>query len=111
MRSRARASCVRCARCVPLTKHGLDGEAAASRREDLALASLFGGLCLSNAGLGAVHGFAAPAGGMFDAPHGAVCAALLAPALAVNLRALESRAPSHPSLGRLRELAVLVTGD
>ena len=58
----------------------------AGAREDLALASLLGGLCLANAGLGAVHGFAAPAGGMLEAPHGAICAALLAPVLAVNLR-------------------------
>lgn len=83
----------------------------AAAREDLALASLMGGLCLANAGLGAVHGFAAPAGGMFAAPHGALCAALLAPALEVNLRALRARAPGHPSLGRFDELAVLLTGE
>jgi alcohol dehydrogenase class IV len=81
-----------------------------ARREDLALASLLGGLCLANAGLGAVHGFAAPAGGMFAAPHGAVCAALLAPALEVNLRALRARAAAHPSLRRLDEVAALLTG-
>jgi alcohol dehydrogenase class IV len=80
-------------------------------REDLALASLMGGLCLANAGLGAVHGFAAPAGGMFAAPHGAVCAALLAPVLEVNLRALEERAPEHPARARFAEVAALVTGD
>jgi alcohol dehydrogenase class IV len=80
-------------------------------REDLALASLMGGLCLANAGLGAVHGFAAPAGGMFAAPHGAVCAALLVPALEVNLRALRARAPQHPVLGRFDELAALLTGE
>jgi alcohol dehydrogenase class IV len=80
-------------------------------REDLALASLLGGLCLANAGLGAVHGFAAPAGGMFAAPHGAVCAALLAPVLEVNLRALAARAPSHPSLPRFQEIAALLTGQ
>jgi alcohol dehydrogenase class IV len=85
--------------------------ADAHAREDLALASLFGGLCLANAGLGAVHGFAAPAGGMFDAPHGAVCAALLPAALDVNLRALTARAPKSPALDRIREVAVLVTGD
>lgn len=79
-------------------------------REDLALASLFGGLCLANAGLGAVHGFAAPAGGLFSAPHGAVCAALLAPVLDVNLRALRARAPKHPSVGRFREVATWLTG-
>jgi alcohol dehydrogenase class IV len=81
------------------------------RREDLAVASLFGGLCLANAGLGAVHGFAAPAGGMFEAPHGAVCAALLAPVVAVNARALRERAPSHPSRARFEELGVLLTGN
>ncbi|WP_338867045.1 iron-containing alcohol dehydrogenase [Myxococcus stipitatus] len=84
---------------------GPDAEA----REDLALASLLGGLCLANSGLGAVHGFAAPVGGMFDAPHGAVCAALLPAVLDVNLRALRARAPEHPSAPRFRELAVLLT--
>lgn len=82
----------------------------AAAREDLALASLFGGLCLANAGLGAVHGFAAPMGGMFQAPHGAVCAALLAASLEVNLRALRARAPEHPSLSRFQEVAALLTG-
>ncbi|MFL5357522.1 iron-containing alcohol dehydrogenase [Archangium sp.] len=87
----------------------LEGPDAAAR-EDLALASLFGGLCLANAGLGAVHGFAAPLGGMFEAPHGAVCAALLPATLEVNLRALRARAPSHPALPRFQEVAVLLTG-
>ncbi len=82
----------------------------APARDDLAVASLLGGLCLANAGLGAVHGFAAPVGGTFDAPHGAVCAALLPAVLEVNLRALRARAPDHPALPRLDELAALVTG-
>jgi alcohol dehydrogenase class IV len=85
--------------------------ADATAREDLALASLMGGLCLANAGLGAVHGFAAPIGGMFDAPHGAVCAALLPAVLDVNLRALRARAPAHPALPRFGELGPLLTGD
>ena len=55
-------------------------------REDMALASLFGGLALANAGLGAVHGFAAAIGGMYDAPHGAVCAALLPEVMEANRR-------------------------
>ncbi|MCP3142645.1 iron-containing alcohol dehydrogenase [Pyxidicoccus xibeiensis] len=82
----------------------------AAMREDLAAASLFGGLCLANSGLGAVHGFAAPVGGMYDAPHGAVCAALLPAVLDVNLRALRARAPEHPAVPRFQEVAVLLTG-
>jgi alcohol dehydrogenase class IV len=83
----------------------------AERREDLALASLLGGLCLANAGLGAVHGFAAPAGGMWNAPHGAVCAALLAPVMAVNARALATRAPGQTGHARFDELGGLLTGS
>jgi alcohol dehydrogenase class IV len=84
-------------------------EAQAQEREDLALASLFGGLCLANAGLGAVHGFAAPAGGMYHAPHGAVCAALLPHVMAVNLRAVEKRAPQLRD--RYDELARILCCD
>jgi alcohol dehydrogenase class IV len=90
---------------------GLAGAAAAPLRQDLACASLLGGLCLANAGLGAVHGLAAPLGGTFAAPHGAVCAALLPHVLAVNLRALTERDPHNPMLARFDELAVILTGD
>jgi alcohol dehydrogenase class IV len=42
-----------------------DGKNAPAR-EDMAVASLFGGLALANAGLGAVHGFTGPIGGKFS---------------------------------------------
>jgi alcohol dehydrogenase class IV len=79
-------------------------------REDMALASLFGGLALANAGLGAVHGLAAPIGGMFPAPHGAVCAALLPPVMRTNLRALRQRAAGSQALQRYDEVARILTG-
>ena len=79
-------------------------------RDDLALASLFGGLCLANSGLGAVHGLAAAAGARLSAPHGAVCAAVLATTLDVNARALRDRAPDHPALPRIAEVAAALTG-
>jgi alcohol dehydrogenase class IV len=88
-------------------EHGDDTNA----RGDMALASLFGGLALANAGLGAAHGFAAPIGGSFDAPHGAVCAALLPHVMRANVQALRERQPDHPSLARYREIATLLTGD
>ena len=83
----------------------------AAVREDLALASLFGGICLANSGLGAVHGIAAAAGARLAAPHGAVCAAVLAAAMEVNLRVLRERAPGHPALLRMAEVALLLTGQ
>jgi alcohol dehydrogenase class IV len=82
----------------------------AAAREDMALASLFGGLALANAGLGAVHGLAGVIGGMFAAPHGAICAALLPHVMAANLAALRSRDAASPALPRYAEVAQLLTG-
>ena len=78
-------------------------------RRDLALTSLFGGMCLANAKLGVVHGFAGPIGGAFDAPHGAVCARLLPVALDVNLRAVRARG-TEEQRARWDELGRLLTG-
>ena len=65
---------------------------------------------LANAGLGAVHGFAGPLGGMFRAPHGAICACLLPHVMAANLAALQQRAPESPTIERYVEVARLLTG-
>ena len=98
----------RAARALPRAwKQPQDLEA----RTDMAWASLLGGLALANAGLGAVHGFAAPLGGMFPAPHGAVCAAVLPYAMEVNIRALRQRAPAGDALRRYGEVARILTED
>jgi alcohol dehydrogenase class IV len=60
-------------------------------REDMSLAAMLSGMALANAGLGAVHGLAAPIGGMFAAPHGAVCAALLPAVWEANAKAIAER--------------------
>jgi alcohol dehydrogenase class IV len=83
----------------------------AGARMDMSVASLFGGLALANAGLGAVHGFAGPIGGQFPAPHGAVCAALLPHVMEANLRALRLRQPAADALRRYEEVGRLVTGS
>jgi alcohol dehydrogenase class IV len=88
-----------------------DGMEDAGVREDLALASLLSGMCLANSGLGAVHGIAAAAGARLNAPHGAVCAAVLAAAMEVNLRALRDRAPEHPAIERMSAVATLLTSQ
>jgi alcohol dehydrogenase class IV len=76
-------------------------------REDMALAAMFSGMALSNSGLGAVHGFAAPIGGSFQAPHGAVCAILLAPVWAANLAAITESETRQ----RFQTVARLLTSD
>ena len=86
--------------------HGADLEA----RSDMALASLFSGMALANARLGAVHGFAAPLGGMLGAAHGEICAALLPHVMEANVRVLRRVAPDHPALVRYGEVGRLLTG-
>lgn len=88
-----------------------EGMEDAEVREDLAMASLFSGMCLANSGLGAVHGLAAAAGARLSAPHGAVCAAALAAVMEINLGALRKRDPDHPALQRMTEVATLVIGQ
>jgi len=87
-------------------RNGRDAEA----RADMAIASLFGGLALANAGLGAVHGLAAPIGGMIHAPHGAVCAALLPHVMGANVQALRAADAGHPALARAAEMGLLLAG-
>ncbi len=89
----------------PACQPGLHPQA----REDMALAGLFGGMALANAGLGAVHGFAGPLGGMFPAPHGQLCASLLPHVLETNLNALRQREPNSPILPRFDVVAQWLT--
>lgn len=82
---------------------GMDRDA----RRDMALASLMGGLALANAGLGAVHGLAAPLGGLKPVPHGVACAALLPHVMEANLLALPT---GHPAQEKYGEIARILTG-
>jgi alcohol dehydrogenase class IV len=79
-------------------------------RADMAMCSLLGGIALANAKLGAVHGLAGVIGGTADVPHGVACAALLAPVVEANVRALRSGQPGGPALDRYAEAARLLTG-
>lgn len=79
-------------------------------REDMSWVSLLGGLSLANAGLGMVHGFAGPIGGMFHAPHGAICASLLPAVVEMNIKALLIREPKNEALERYSEIASILSG-
>ncbi len=77
-------------------------------RENMAMASMLGGMALTNAKLGAVHGFAGPLGGMFPVPHGAVCACLLPAVMEVNIAALNEEKMENQLL-KFDEVARILT--
>lgn len=76
-------------------------------RDDMAFASLCGGLALANAGLGAVHGLAGVLGGRLGAPHGVICGRLLGPVLVANKAVLSA---ANRDLSRFDEVAAWI-GD
>jgi alcohol dehydrogenase class IV len=80
-------------------------------REDMAIASLFGGISLANAKLGAVHGFAGVLGGMFPIPHGVVCARLLPFVTRKNIEVLNARDPQNPAVKRYEDVAKILTDN
>jgi len=87
-------------RCI---KDGSDLEA----RGGLSFAALTSGICLANAGLGIVHGFASSVGGVINIPHGLVCGSLMAKANEVTIRELRKQDKDavalhkYSTLGRL----------
>jgi alcohol dehydrogenase class IV len=99
------------ARRATAALRGLARGQGAGAWDELALASLWGGMALANAGLGAVHGLAAPLGGRCAVPHGAACAALLSPTIRANVAALLVRDRDGPALARYRALAAALTGS
>jgi alcohol dehydrogenase class IV len=80
-------------------------------RQDMALAALLSGITLANAGLGAVHGFAAPLGANLPIPHGTICAALLPQVVRANLAALQAEGEQHPILERYAVVGRLLSGQ
>ena len=78
----------------------LEGENNIEARSGMALAAMFSGITLSQAGLGLVHGFASPLGGYFHIPHGVVCGSLMAPVFAYTIDNLKDQ-PDHPAMQKL----------
>lgn len=78
----------------------------------LMLAANLSGTTLANAGLGAVHGLAGPIGAYFEAPHGVVCARLLAPITELNLESLRklNSPQANKTLQKYQQLAQVLTG-
>lgn len=77
-------------------------------RQDMAMASMLGGMALANVKLGAVHGFAGPMGGMYRIPHGAVCACLMSAVIEMNIEALKEQ---NLDISKFDELAKILSGN
>jgi alcohol dehydrogenase class IV len=80
-------------------------------REDMSFAALASGIALSHAKLGAVHGIAAPLGGMTSAPHGSACGKLLPEVMDANIRLLRQGKGHSGALERYAEAARILTAD
>ena len=76
------------------------GPGAPAARSRMAYAALLSGICLANAGLGAVHGFASPLGAQLPIPHGMACGAVLWQVIDANIAALAEREPASPALAK-----------
>ena len=87
-----------------------DGPRAPASRGRMAHAALLSGICLANAGLGAVHGLASPLGAQLPIPHGMACGAVLWRTVQANIGALRDRDPHSPALERYAEIGRLLAG-
>jgi alcohol dehydrogenase class IV len=94
----------------PALQRAVASPSDAAARESMAVASLLGGICLANAGLGAVHGFASPLGARFPIAHGVACAALLPQVMRANLEASQGTEAEDRVWLRFARVSEALTG-
>jgi len=80
-----------------------DGRDIAAR-SGMSFAALTSGICLANAGLGAVHGFASSIGGLYNIPHGVVCGTLMSATNRITVQRLRTAGESDIALGKYAQL-------
>jgi alcohol dehydrogenase class IV len=76
-------------------------------RTGMSFAALTSGICLANAGLGIIHGFASSLGGMYDIPHGVICGTLMASSNEINVRELRKKSDNEAALTKYTLLGKL----
>lgn len=91
--------------------YGHDGRDTTVARSRMAYAALLSGITLAQCGLGSVHGLASPLGAFYPIPHGVVCGTLVASCTAVNIEALQARAPESVALDKYAEAAAVLCGQ
>jgi len=87
-----------------------DGQDIAAR-SGMSFAALTSGVCLANAGLGVVHGFAASIGGLYNIPHGVVCGTLMSATNRITVQRLRTSKESDISLKKYAQLGRIFLGE
>ncbi len=83
-----------------------DGKNIAARA-GMSFAALTSGICLANAGLGVVHGFASSIGGLYNIPHGIICGTLMAVSNELNVKKMRKGYGNQASLRKYAHLGEL----
>ena len=80
-------------------------------RSNMAYGALLSGITLAQAGLGSVHGLAAPLGAFFPIPHGAACGTLVAECTRMNIQLLQAEVPSSAALWRYAHVGKVLANN
>lgn len=83
----------------------------AQHRANMAYGALLSGITLAQAGLGSVHGLAAPLGAFFPMPHGVVCGTLVAECTRVNIQMLQAEHPDGSALWRYAHVGKVLANN
>lgn len=90
----------------------LNGYSDLDTRKCMSYASMLGGICLANPGLGTVHGFTSALGGFYNITHGVVCATLLPPYTKLIIeRLLENKEDNMIYLNKYKLVGEILYGD
>jgi len=80
-------------------------------RSNMAYGALLSGITLAQAGLGSVHGLAAPLGAFFPMPHGVVCGTLVAECTRMNIEMLQASEPQSDALWRYAHVGKVLANN
>jgi alcohol dehydrogenase class IV len=83
----------------------------AQHRANMAYGALLSGITLAQAGLGSVHGLAAPLGAFFPIPHGVACGTLVAECTHANIRILQAAEPDSDVLWRYAHVGKVLANN
>jgi alcohol dehydrogenase class IV len=76
-------------------------------RTEMSFAALTSGICLANAGLGVVHGFASSIGARYNIPHGLICGTLMGVSNEINVSMLRKSGKDTEALKKYAKLGAL----